>query len=341
MSAGKKPTVGLSWKRAVALVLGGTVVAAVFIEVAVRVARNSLFTWQSRDSESSVVVDPAVGRLPKPGLVFRHPDGFTITIGEHGTRSNGETGTVAERPLTLVVGDSFAMGDGVDDKDSWPAVFERLSGSRVVNAGMGGFGLDQAVLRAEKLAEVYAPDSIVVGFIPHDVLRCEMSYWSGHPKPYFDLDGMGLRLNPAPVPARSPLAPLKRLVAWSETVDFLFPTALHWEGPESVAVHRSGREVACRLMARLAAFGRSRGVRVVVLAQPQRPESSADDIEIKDGVLACARAAGLPTLDLFPVITGLPAERRAALFPRHMNAEGNRIVGTELTRFAAGGYSLD
>lgn len=336
-----RSTARISRVRAVLLVVGGTVGAVVLVELGVRLARDSLFTWQSKDSESFVTSDPMLGRLPKPGLVLHHPDGFTVSIAEHGTRSNGAAKPAAARPLTLVVGDSFAFGDGVDDADSWPAVLERLSGTRVVNAGMAGFGVDQAVLRAEQLAEVYAPDTIVLGFIPHDVLRCEMSYWSGHPKPYFVPDGSGLRLQPAPLTPRSRWDSLKWLIAWSEAVDVLFPTALHWEGPESVVAHRQGREVACRLMGRLAALGRKHRARVVVLAQAQQANASAEHLEIKDGLLACARENGLLTLDLFPVIAGLAPEKRAALFPRHMNVEGNRIVGTELMRTLAGRYSLD
>lgn len=337
----ERSTARLAWRHAVLLVVGGTVGAAMLVELGVRVTRNSLFAWQKKDSESFVTVDPMIGRVVRPGLVFHHPDGFAITVGEHGTRNTGPTRAIADRPLTLVVGDSFTFGDGVDDGDAWPAVLQRLSGARVVNAGMAGFGVDQAVLRAEQLAEVYAPDTIVLGFIPHDVLRCEMSYWSGHPKPYFVPDGSGLRLQPAPATPRSRWDSLKWLIAWSEAVDVLFPTALHWEGPESVVAHRQGREVACRLMGRLAALGRKHRARVVVLAQPQQANASVEHLEIKDGLLACARENGLLTLDLFPVIAGLPPEKRAALFPRHMNVEGNRIVGTELMRTLAGRYSLD
>ena len=54
-------------------------------------------------------------------------------------------------PLTLAAGDSFTFGDEVNDDESWPAALEQLTGRRVINAGVPGFGLDQAVLRAEQL----------------------------------------------------------------------------------------------------------------------------------------------------------------------------------------------
>lgn len=315
------------------LVAMGVVVALLLVELAVRVATGSVFSWGPKEGNDYVDIDPLLGRIPKPGLSIRHPQGFDINIGDHGTRSNGEPPARADRPLTLVVGDSFAFGDGVDDEDSWPAILERLSGQRVINGAVPGFGLDQIVLRAEQLAAVYAPETILVSFIPHDVLRCEMSFWSGHPKPYFDIEAGALRLHPAVTPPRSSLAGLKRLLSLSVTLDLLFPKFLHWEGPEITVEHQRGRDVGCLLMERLAELGRAREARIVVLAQPQQPTATPEQLEIKNSLLACAQASGLLTLDLFPPIDRLPREQRTQLFPRHMSAAGNRLVATELAGF--------
>jgi hypothetical protein len=323
----------MRWKYAVLVALG-IFAAPLLIELSVRIATHSLLTWESMDGGSYFVVDPLVGRLPRPGLSVRHKNGFMVSIGDHSIRLNGGAAAAAARPLTLVVGDSFAFGDGVDDENSWPAILERLSGGTVINAAVPGFGLDQALLRGEQLAEVYAPDLIVVSFIPHDVLRCEMSYWSGHSKPYFDVASGSLHLNAAPGAAHPTLDGLKSLLTWSIALDRFYPQ-FFWEGPEELVVHHQGREVACLLMQRLAALGRARHARVVVLAQPQEPTATTEQLELKDGVLDCARAQQLPVLDLFPVIEHLPFEQRVALFPRHMSAEGNRLVATELAAFLA------
>jgi hypothetical protein len=317
------------WLLAVIGCLG----ALLLIELAVRITTDSLFRLGPKEGNTYADIDPMLGRIPKPGLALRHPSGFSITIGKHGTRSHGGTPAPADRPLVLVVGDSFAFGDGVSDEESFPAILERLSRRRVINGAIPGFGLDQIVLRAEQLAGVYAPDTIIVSFIPHDVLRCEMSYWSGHPKPYFDIEGGALRLQPAATPPPSPLAWLKRLLALSVTVDLLFPKFLNWEGPEATVVHGQGREVACLLMRRLAERGRVSNVRIAVLAQPQQPIATPEQLEIKDALLKCAEANGLPIIDLFPVIEKLPLEQRTELFPRHMSPEGNRLVAVEVAAF--------
>lgn len=312
------------------LVAASLLATALLIELAVRIVTGAPFVLGGPNSDRYMIRDPSLGRMPRPGLHFRHPKGFTMTIGDHSIRSNGDVAPGAERPLTVAVGDSFAFGDQVNDEDSWPAVLERLTGTRVINAGVPGFGLDQAVLRAEQLADVYHPDVIVVAFIPHDVQRCAMSFWSGRAKPYFDLDGADLRFHPAVVPPPPPDALLKRLLSFSVALDMLFPRYLHWEGPEELVVHHQAVEVACALMSRLAAFGRDRDIRIVVVAHPQVDDSVAEQREMARRVLDCARADQLQALDLFPVFERLPPEERAQLFHGHLTAAGNRLVATEV-----------
>ena len=320
-----RPSVrGALWR-----VVIGVIAAFFLIELGVRIATHSLFLV-GVEGDRYVIVDPMIGRIPKQGVSIHHPAGFDMSIGEHGTRNNRNPPLPRERPTILAVGDSFTFGDQVNDSDSWPAVLERLLDRRVVNAGVPGFGLDQAVLRAEQLTQVYSPDTIVVSFIPHDVLRCQMSYWSGHPKPYFDINDTELTLHPAPERPGLGQGALKRILSLSMTMDLLFPRFLHWEGPESVTVHARGRDVACRLMDRLRTFAGAHNIRIIVLAQPQAPTPEAEHLELKEGVLACARADGLPTLDLFPVVARLTPKERVKLFDRHMTVEGNRLVAAEL-----------
>ena len=325
------------WWHALLLVAFGTAGALLFLELSVRIATHSLLTWGSNEPDGCCVTDPMVGRVIATAGSGRHREkGFIVSVGDRGIRLNGRDAP-PERPLTLAVGDSFAFGDGVNDAQTWPAVLESISGTRVINAGMFGFGLDQAVLRAEQLVDVYRPDTIVLGFIAHDVVRCELSYWSGFSKPYFDLDAAGdLRFHPAESRPPSPWTGVKRMLAYSRLLDFLFPTALHWEGPEALVVHHQGREVACRLMERLAALGRKHAAAVVVMAHPQQLTPTPDERAITDAVLACAAAANVQVVDLFPLFDALPQAERERLFDRHFTPEGYHLVGAELARRIAG-----
>ena len=309
----------LTAKRIAAL-LAAAIALGLVVETVMRlVALHGLFGFAG-----STVRDPVLGRLPMPGLVVHEPFRGTVSIGEHSVRLNRNP-PVAERPTIVAVGDSFTFGQDVSDSDSWPAALERLLGRRVVNGGVNAFGFDQAVLRGEQLSAIYEPDLLIVSFIPHDVLRCEFSWFLGHPKPYFELDGAGLRQHPPPVP-RSWFTPIRNLVLSTSAAAYLFEHTLVWEGPVEERVHQQGTEVACRLLRRLADVGRARRMRVLVLAQSQDPALTPGDADIKDRVLACARADGLATVDLFPLLAAVPEEEREKLFSGHMTAGGNLFV---------------
>ena len=320
---------GIRWKRALVLTAFGLLAGLLVVELSLRSVMRVPFYWGEAD-----ITDPALGNTRRPHFSYCNPiHSFCISTGDYGTRCNGNMPPRAERPLTLAVGDSFVFGDDVGDADSWPAILERLTGRRVINGGVPAFGLDQTVLRSEQLAEIYSPEMIILSFIPDDVRRSEMSYFSGHAKPYFDVDGRILHLYPAPVPPPSALAPLKRLLSVSLMVNVLFDEFMHWDGPATEVVHEHGREVACLLMERIATAVRASAARVVILAQPQAPDATPEHVQIKNGVLGCAATAGLQVLDLFPIIERMPAGQRQRLFDGHMTAEGNRVVATALATF--------
>jgi hypothetical protein len=289
-------------------------------------------------------VDPELGYVLRDDVGVRVRAGFEVHTGRHGIRSNGGGRPSRARPVTLVVGDSFAFGDEVLDAETWPAALERALDAPVLNAAVAGFGLDQSVLRAERLAPIVAPDRIVVSFIPHDVRRCAMSIWSHHAKPWFSVEAGRLRAHPPSRYAawRQAVAPT---LSRSVLLDSLFHDALRSDGPDTFEHHR-GDEVACLLLDRLTALGRERGAAVVVVAQPQTPSPTdarypADpgdprsDAELASVVIGCAERSHVPVVDAIAAMQSLPPARREALFrgKGHNSPEGNRYIA-EIVRAA-------
>jgi len=282
------------------------------------------------------VHDPQLGHVPRPG--YAAPG---LTIEGDGLRRTGEQ--VAGAPI-LAVGDSFTYGDEVNDGQTWPAQLQLLTGRRVLNGGVSGYGFDQIVLRAEQLAARYKPSAIVVSFIADDIRRTEMRrLWSAD-KPWFDLDKDQLVLRGVPVPPRAD--PRTTLSFWQKTLgySYLFDFILRrldelhdWFG-DHIRVHPegTGERLACRLTDRLADLQRTTGARVVVVAEYDPvawddpmvwddPAFATEQRRMAKALLDCAAKNGLLTIDSFPALANTPNPHQLYTL-WHMNEPGNRLI---------------
>jgi hypothetical protein len=113
------------------------------------------------------------------------------------------------RRRVVAVGCSFTLGAEVGAKDTWAAQLERLAPDlEIANLGVGGYGLDQALMRLRRDGLSLEPDEIWLGVQPEAMARVVTTYmpalsrW-GFPvgfKPRFELAaGDELRLVPMPV----------------------------------------------------------------------------------------------------------------------------------------------
>ncbi len=330
-----------------ALVVGSILFSLAVLEVGVRALDgwDGLSHWPNlvlklrndswaRGDISRAVPDPGLGFVGRPG--YRSGDG-ALTYDAHGLRPTpAPEGVALAEPPVLVVGDSFAHGDEVRDGESWPAKLQALIGRRVINAAMSGYGIDQMVLRAEILAREAKPAAIILSFIADDVRRAEMKRVWGAEKPYFEeVDGRLVERNVPVPPSPDPSSTLdlwQRLFGWSVLLDtVLRPWGWQYEWAiDHVRVHPrgSGERLACPLFKRLATIGVP--VLVVVEYDPYHWQDDgwrAVTRKTDDAVLACARAAGLATLDLFEAID--EGVRRQGLWTIYRRAHPSP-VGTEL-----------
>jgi GDSL-like lipase/acylhydrolase family protein len=290
---------------------------------------------------SRFVEDPLLGYEPRPGYTAAG-----VRFDGEGFRSTGTaTPGPAILPTILAVGDSYTYGDEVGDGETWPSHLQRLTGGRVINAGVSGYGLDQSVLRAEKVATGHGRplSAIVVSFIADDIRRTEMSRQWGANKPYFDIAPNGaddrLVLRNVPVPPRPD--PAATLTLWQRTFgrSFLVDFALRrlqlmhdWFG-DHVRVHAEGdgERIACLLTGRLAELQRISGARVLLMAQYdpvvwQDAAFAAEQRRLTEGVLRCGQRAGLDVLDTFEPLAR--AEPKQLYGVWHMNDAGNRLIAS-------------
>jgi len=341
--------------------LGLTCAAVAFtlgaLEIGLRLADgNWIAAWPNFVLESRIVLaarehsrfveDPLLGYEPRPG--YSAPD---VSFDDHGFRRTGDAkaGDAKAGDTILAVGDSYTYGDEVSDAETWPAHLQRLTGARVLNAGVSGYGFDQSVLRAEKLASGRTLSTIVVSFIADDVRRTEMRRLWGAEKPYFDIAEDRLVLRNVPVPPRpdprTTLSIWQRTLGYSFLVDFVLRRLdlLHnWFG-DHLRVHAEGdgERIACLLTGRLAELQRISGARVLLMAQYdpvvwQKPEFAAEQHRLTQGVLRCGKQAGLDVLDTFDAMSKATPTSLYGLW--HMNDAGNKLVASLIASAIANGH---
>jgi hypothetical protein len=293
--------------------------------------------------ELKAIPDPVLGWTNKSSSY--NEDGYT-TI-EYGVRKNFDETTIRTGGM-LAAGDSFTEGWEVKDHESWPAVVEKLTSVPVINAGTGGYGTDQTILRAEQMLPIVRPKILLIGFHELAIVRAGFTVF-GAPKPYFTLDDGELRYHPATfVEPRE-----KDTIAWmaayrvrealgySAFADYLLSrlNPNFWHGdPGRDLYQKSGADevtVTCALLKRLKSRADQDGVHVMLILQyyatlileSDRPGPHSQ------AVAACARDMGIRVVDQFAslhaiVAAGGPTIIRDYYWPYgdifgHMTAKGN------------------
>jgi hypothetical protein len=114
----------------------------------------------------------------------------------------------------VAVGDSFTLGMEVRPEESWVALVDDARADLgISNLAVGGYGLDQTLLRLERDGFALHPDEVWLGWVPSTALRNVSIYvpadrhWAPSPafKPRFVLDEAGALVlvpNPATDPER-------------------------------------------------------------------------------------------------------------------------------------------
>lgn len=124
---------------------------------------------------ATVVYDPFLGWAYRPNSLRQ---GGIFTVNSAGIRSRREYARVPPDDTLRIAlfGDSFTAGEDVGDEETWGRQLEiRLNEAglraEVLNFGVGGYGMDQAFLRWERLGKGFAPDLLVFGLQPENLKR--------------------------------------------------------------------------------------------------------------------------------------------------------------------------
>ena len=303
--------------------------------------------------------DPELGWAHLPGVRVDDlygPGGWLETNAQ-GFRAERDfaQGVPAGRLRVICSGDSFTLGYGVANDETWCARLEQLDPRlETVNMGQGGYGIDQAYLWYRRDGAPLDHDAQVFAFIFDDFRRMQAPSFLGYEKPVLTLRGGELVVENTPVPRRPFYADwLERLrraargLRTSELVRGILgqPTTQRAaRRAEAQAADEATRRIVRKLIEDLAALNRAKGSQLLLVYLPTTSDWKGS---VSDGWrrLAASEAAqqGLPYLDLVAALRRMPAREVESLFIRpdalayraaagHLTAKGNDWVAEQVRK---------
>jgi hypothetical protein len=312
-------------------------------------------TWAIHDARLGWVMRP---NFTTPWKI----DGKRSVRGDYGARMSGSQVVPLQQGAVLLVGDSFGFGAEVSDADSWPAQLERMTGTQVINAAVGGYGFDQIVLYAEELLPRLKPRRLLVQTrLEFGISVARLSIFGGAQKPYFSVQDRELVLKNEPVPivaTRAEIGWLRSILGHSYLVQYVMTRLdlLQWwaapaMGTKFALSNGEAVDVTCLLMQRLAMLRDRYGTPIDLVLQ----YAGVDGTETKLAweadrarVIGCADQAKLGIVDVLDSLRSIYRTEGAAAYRRlwvmhdndrvwgHMSAEGNRLVAERVFAYLSG-----
>ncbi len=205
-------------------------------------------------------IDTELGWAPRRGAVANH-----YRVNEQGLRNDRLFAAKPPATKTRIAtfGDSFTFGDGVANVETFQETMMRLEpDAEVMNFGIPGSSLDQALLRYRRDGRPFDPHVVVLGFLSENKNRVVNTFRPFYfprtampfAKPRFTLTEDGLELAPNPLPTRSSY---QALLEQPETVlervgqhDFWFHHTLRPGPLDTLPTVRLAKVVRHKILAR-------------------------------------------------------------------------------------------
>ncbi len=296
--------------------------------------------------------DPELGwsHVPDTHLVDFYGPGRHLTINPQGFRASRAIASEPprDRLRALCVGDSFTLGTGVDDADTWCAQLEALEPRlETVNMGQRGYGVDQLYLWLRRDGLPLEPQLLIVALTREDFGRMEADRFGHYAKPMLRVDDDGqLRTLNVPVPhGEQDLPWLRRNLRLFESLRIvqLAQPAIEALFPEQRPQLAAGdlAQLSARVFEELQRLADARPATLVLVYLPTRDtEEPAADLW-RRRIAREARQRGIAFVDLVEEQRALPRKAVARLYiPRgafdfpgangHFSEAGNSWIAQTL-----------
>lgn len=283
------------------------------------------------------VYDPELGWINEPNVALPEVYGagrglHTNAQGFRGEHDTAPKATPGKRRI-ICSGDSFTLGVGVDDADTWcQQLAVRDPGLETVNMGQGGYGVDQAYLWYRRDAAGLEHQAHLFAFITPDLWRMTIPKFYGYGKPVLEVEDGKLVVKNVPVPRRTYASPwlthqlenLHRL----RLVEVLKGFKKRLRNQDDTARDAQIERLLPAVLAEVARLDAERSSRLVLVFLPTLEDCAAGP-SAKWRALVAAQAAALEVdfIDVIAHFQQLPAVEAVELFIREGESEDPSAIG--------------
>ncbi|HJU74823.1 MAG TPA: GDSL-type esterase/lipase family protein [Gemmatimonadaceae bacterium] len=257
--------------------------------------------------------------------------GIGLTTNQRGFRGKAEVAdsVPAGKVRILCSGDSFTLGYGVADDETWCALLARPD-VETVNLGQVGYGIDQAYLAYLREARRLEHHVHVFAFVTDDFRRMALDRFLGYAKPYLILNGDSLTVAGVPTARRDNAlraARLRRAVQSLRTAELVArvkdaEASLTGDRIERLSAAEV-RAVTALLVNDLARKTAAAQRRLLLVHLPiERDHVNDASRDWREYMRTICDSAGVPFIDLTPALRRLSYPEAQSLYLQSSAAEG-------------------
>ena len=174
--------------------------------------------------------DPFLGWTRKPntcGIEKGEQGQVRFIIDELGSRRLPGMGGIA--PEIVCFGDSYTFCRQVEDNETWQCYLSNKLNKKVLNFGVGNYGVDQALLRYERTELPASVKVAILGFVPETICRIH-SFWKHYLefgntfafKPRFSVKNGGLKFHPNIMQTREDFSSVEEKLSSIQKQDYFY-----------------------------------------------------------------------------------------------------------------------
>jgi len=170
-------------------------IAETFVRLVMFVKNNDHCAYRIGIEKFSSLPHNKLGYIPSPGKKIGCRK-EVYTLNQNSLRKTNENNSSLNKDF-LITGDSFGYGDEVSDQNVFSFLINKKTKKNLMNGSVYGYGLDQALIRAEEILEKNQNLKFIYAVIAGGAIdRVLLKKRNGIRKPYYTIENNKLVYHP-------------------------------------------------------------------------------------------------------------------------------------------------